>query len=238
MSRAEETLVSDQMTPPEPRGLKAIAVILGLLAVAAVALAAVDQGLAHEAGRSSEKRDALEVSALGLGSGIAAGGQFRCTEWLAQQELVLYKQYRDAVVAANGPSELNTSIAYLNQIGAAKEEQISALLDRPLHTHLALNRSAMKAASEASCTIESGLQQRAEAFALVRRQNAAAARAADIGRARDRIPQALALFGVAGAVFAFAQQSESRRGRSLSALGGSIVVAFGLALSVLAIAAL
>jgi hypothetical protein len=219
-------------------GLKVIAVIVGLLAVAGVTLNAVDQALAGRAGRASAEKDALAVQATAFASGSALAGQFRCTESVALKQLQYMASFRNESIARFGESELDAAMVRITAAALANVQQVSALLDRALEPQLHLDLNAAGAASNARCTTASARHDRAEADALVRRQNAAADRAADLGQARDRIPQALALFGVAGAVFAFAQQTESRRGRRFSAAAGLVVVTLGATLGALAVSAL
>jgi hypothetical protein len=231
----------DLTAGPEARntsGLKVIAVIVGLLAVAGVALNALDQALAQRAGRANADKDALAVQATAFANGSALAGQFRCTELVALEQLQYMASVRDQSIARFGQSELDAAMVRITTAALANMQQVSALLDRRLEPQLHLDPNAAGAASNARCTPASVRHDRAEADALVRRQNAAADRASDLGQARDRIPQALALFGVAGAVFAFAQQTESRRGRRFSAGAGLVVVAVGTTLGALALSAL
>jgi len=217
---------------------KTIAVIVGLVAVAGVLLNAVDQALARKQARSGATRDTLAVAATGFASGSALGGQFRCTEQLTLEQLQYYKTYRERSVALTGGTELDAAMARATQVATNAANQLVGLLDRRLHPSLKLDESGADAASTADCTVQGVQKEQAQAAQLLRQQNAAAARASDLGRARGRIPQALALFGVAGAVFAFAQQAESRRGRRASAAAGLVVVALGVTLGVLAVTAL
>jgi hypothetical protein len=219
-------------------GLKVIAVIVGLLAVAGVTLNAIDQALAQRAGRANADKDALAVQATAFASGSALAGQFRCTEEVALKQLQYMASFRNESIARFGESVLDAAMVRITAAALANMQQISALLDRRLEPQLHLDPNAAAAASNARCTPASARHDRAEADTLVARQNAAADRAADLGQARDRIPQALALFGVAGAVFAFTQQTESRRGRRLSAGAGLVVVAVGATLGALAVSAL
>jgi hypothetical protein len=231
----------DEAGAPEAKhtsGVKVIAVIVGLLAVAGVTLNALDQALARQAGRANAEKDALAVQATAFASGSALAGQFRCTEQVALKQLQYLASYRNESIARFGESELDAAMVRITAAALANARQVSALLDRRLAPLLHLDPNAADAASNARCTTASARRDRAEADLLVRRQNAAADRASDLGQARDRVPQALALFGVAGAVFAFAQQTESRRGRRLSAGAALVVVALGATLGVLAVSVL
>src|SRR5690242_15594707 len=98
---------------PEARntsGLKVIAVIVGLLAVAGVTLNALDQALARRAGRVSAEKDALAIQATAFASGSALAGQFRCTEQVALQQLQYMASFRQESIARFGESELDAAM--------------------------------------------------------------------------------------------------------------------------------